>query len=74
MPAFLAKRLDVSSPFQIKVLNDQLVLHCYQERGGGRTPREVHRNYVLPSDVDLKTLKSTFRADGTLQIIASKRR
>jgi len=60
------------SEIDIKILDDQLVLHCAQDRPGGRA-REIHRTYVLPPDVDLKSVKSTMRRDGVLQIVGSKK-
>lgn len=54
-------------------MNNELVVHCFQQTEG-RTPREVHRTYVLPPDVDPGTIKSTVKTDGILQITASKRR
>jgi len=59
---------------EVKVLNDELVIHAYKDQGGGRTPREIHRTYKLPPDVDLHSLKSNVKNDGTLQILASKKK
>lgn len=55
-------------------MNDELVVHCSQEVAPGRMPREIHRNYHLPKDVDLDTIRTAVRANGTLQITALKRR
>jgi len=67
VPTFRANEIDV------KFMNNELVVHCAQKTEG-RTPREVHRTYLLPPDVDPSTLKSTIKADGILQIVASKKR
>lgn len=60
--------------FQVKVINDELVVHCRQEAESGRLPREIHRSYRLPSDVDGDSIKSTLRSDGTLRVTGNKRR
>lgn len=61
-------------PLQVKVLNDELVVHCYKDQGPGRTPREIHRTYKLPPDLDLQTLKSNVKNENVLQIVASKKK
>lgn len=55
-------------------MRDELVIHCRQEAESGRLPREIHRTYHLPPDVDANSLKSTLRSDGTLHVTANKRK
>jgi len=66
-PSFKPNEIDV------KYMNNELVVHCFQQTAAGRTPREVHRTYILPPDVDPSTIKSTVKQDGVLQIVASKK-
>lgn len=55
-------------------MKDELVVHCSQEVGAGRMPREIQRTYHLPSDVDMAYVKTSMRANGLLQVTASKKR
>jgi len=66
-PTFKPNEIDV------KFMNNELVVCCYQQDAQGKTPREIHRTYILPPDVDPSTIKSTVKADGVLQIVASKK-
>lgn len=60
--------------FQVVVLKDELVVRCDNANDAGRCKRQVQRAYRLPRDIDVKTLKSTVKSNGTLQITANKRR
>jgi len=68
VPNFKANEVDV------KVLHDEIAVHCYHDQGEGRAPREIHRTYKLPPDVDMKSLKSDIKNDGILHIVASKKK
>uniref|UniRef100_A0A0N5AJ79 SHSP domain-containing protein n=1 Tax=Syphacia muris TaxID=451379 RepID=A0A0N5AJ79_9BILA len=61
---------------QVKVTGNQLVIHCMHETRTdqfGEVKREVNRTYLLPDDVDTKTLKSNLTTRGYLVITASKK-
>uniref|UniRef100_A0A915I9K7 SHSP domain-containing protein n=1 Tax=Romanomermis culicivorax TaxID=13658 RepID=A0A915I9K7_ROMCU len=67
VPTFKPHEIDV------KVMNDELVVHCSQTAAPGRLPREIHRTYRLPSDVDINSIKTAIGTNGVLQISAVKR-
>ncbi|VDO83138.1 unnamed protein product, partial [Onchocerca flexuosa] len=61
----------------VKVTGDHLVVRCTRELKEGRfgeTKREINRSYKLPSDIDVRTLKSTLTAKGHLIITAEKKK
>ncbi|OZC08283.1 Hsp20/alpha crystallin family protein [Onchocerca flexuosa] len=62
---------------EVKVTGDHLVVRCTRELKEGRfgeTKREINRSYKLPSDIDVRTLKSTLTAKGHLIITAEKKK
>lgn len=59
-------------PSQVQVNENDLTIHCLQERAG--TPLEVLRTYKLPEDIDPATVQTAMEEDGTLRVSASKRR
>uniref|UniRef100_A0A914E9Q5 SHSP domain-containing protein n=1 Tax=Acrobeloides nanus TaxID=290746 RepID=A0A914E9Q5_9BILA len=58
---------------EVKVINDNLLVECHQQRTGDPVTREVRRTYKLPSDVDPSTVRSRFDERGVIQITAKKR-
>ncbi|CAG9531249.1 unnamed protein product [Cercopithifilaria johnstoni] len=62
---------------EVKVIGDQLVVRCLREPKEGQfgeIRREISRSYNLPSDVEIKTLKSRLTTKGHLVITADKKK
>ncbi|EJW78285.1 small heat shock protein [Wuchereria bancrofti] len=62
---------------EVKVIGDQLVVRCFREpKEGeiGEIRREISRSYNLPSDIEVKTVKSRFTTKGHLVITADKKK
>lgn len=53
-------------------MKDELSVHCSEKEMEGHPPREVHRTYHLPQDVDVGSLKTTLLPSGFLHITAKK--
>uniref|UniRef100_A0A915IC60 SHSP domain-containing protein n=1 Tax=Romanomermis culicivorax TaxID=13658 RepID=A0A915IC60_ROMCU len=57
---------------EVKILNEELIVNCCEERSDDKRPRQIHRSYRLPSDIDVSTVKTIFPAKNVLQITAEK--
>jgi len=57
---------------KVQVIGRNVVIDCEHSDKQGSIKREVHRSYVLPDDVDAKSLKSHLTDKGLLSITANK--
>lgn len=76
--AEIANRIEyIAVPFQVKVIGDEVVIHCLHEdlqEKQGRCRREVHRAYKLPPAIDPASVRSCLNQNGILQVTASKKK
>ncbi|MFH4980677.1 hypothetical protein AB6A40_007386 [Gnathostoma spinigerum] len=65
-----------SPDIDIKVSGRDLLISCRNcSRGAGETtvPRIIRRSYKLPTDLDMRTIKTNLSSRGVLKITASKK-